>query len=116
MGCRLRHIDEAVAICELKRYVADADLASDTPYTPDCDASTGRHVAILGAGPAGLSAAYYLRQFGHDVTIHHPGATLGGRLRDGEDLPAEVLDAEIAMILKLGVNVRSGWCSEGPQE
>lgn len=103
MGCRMRHLDEAVAICELKRYVADVDLASDSPYAPECAASTGKRIAILGTGPAGLSAAYYLRTLGHGVCLYEQGDVLGGRLRNEEDLPGDVLDAEIGTILALGI-------------
>jgi len=56
-SCRRAAYDEAVSICLLKRYAADVDLASAKPYLPDCSPSSGKRVAIIGAGPAGLSAA-----------------------------------------------------------
>ena len=62
--CRRGDHDGAVSICLLKRLVADVDLASDDPYLPACKPSTGKRVAIVGAGPTGLSAAYYLRAVG----------------------------------------------------
>ncbi len=68
-ACRRGGLDAAVAICQLKRYVADVDLASGDPYVPACGPATGRRVAILGAGPTGLSAAYYLAQQGHACTM-----------------------------------------------
>ena len=64
-GCRRGAADGAVAVCQLKRFVADADLASGAPYLPECKPATGKRVAIVGAGPTGLSAAYYLRREGH---------------------------------------------------
>jgi ferredoxin len=114
-ACRRAGADGAVAVCRLKQFVADADLASAEPFRPECEPDTGKRVAILGAGPTGLSAAYYLRQQGHAVTVFDDRAEPGGRLRDQtseEELPREVLDAEIAQILRLGIslerNVRIG--------
>jgi ferredoxin len=108
-GCRRSGADGAVAICELKRFVADQDLASGTPYLPECAPDTGRSVAVVGAGPTGLAAAYYLRRAGHAVTIYEKESQLGGRLRrehTAEELPPDVLDAEIATITRLGIETR----------
>ena len=63
-GAGGRVLDEPVSICLLKRYVADLDLQSANPYLPACKPSRGKRVAIVGAGPAGLAAAYYLQQDG----------------------------------------------------
>jgi ferredoxin len=110
-GCRRGRADGPVAVCRLKRYAADVDLASPNPYRPECKPSTGKRVAIVGAGPTGLSAAYYLAQKGHAVVIFEAGAQPGGRLRqqigDAEDqVPQDVLDREIDLILQLGVDLR----------
>ncbi|MGO8689099.1 MAG: FAD-dependent oxidoreductase [Thermoguttaceae bacterium] len=107
-ACRRGGLDAAVAICQLKRYVADVDLASGDPYVPWCGPATGRRVAILGAGPTGLSAAYYLAQQGHACTMFDENRQPGGRLRQEspEKLPPAVLDAEIGLILRLGVEFR----------
>jgi ferredoxin len=108
-GCRRAAADGAVAVCDLKRYVADEDLASDDPYLPECRPPTGKRVAVVGAGPTGLAAAYHLLQKGHAVTVFDDRPELGGRLRTelGEDeLPRQVLDAEIGQILRLGVEWR----------
>lgn len=108
-GCRRAAADGAVAICSLKRFVADADLASAEPYRPECKPSTECKIAVIGAGPTGLSAAYYLRQEGHMVTIYDDRPEPGGRLRDDTneaELPRDVLDAEIAQILQLGIELR----------
>jgi len=104
-GCRRAAIDEAVSICLLKRYVADVDLESAKPYSPACKPRQDKRVAIIGAGPAGLAAAYYLQQAGFACTIFDDHEQPGGMLRYGvseEDLPEDVLDKEIAQIEKLG--------------
>ncbi len=109
-ACRRSGLDGAVAICLLRRYVADVDMASGDPYMPPCRPPTGRRVAIVGAGPTGLAAAHYLAQQGHAATIFDEGRQAGGRLRQEsrERLPSEVLDAEIALVLGLGVELRPG--------
>jgi len=105
-ACRRAVFDEAVSICLLKRYVADVDLHSNDPYLPTCKPKQGKRVAIVGAGPAGLSAAYYLQQDGYDCVIFDDHEKSGGMLRYGvsqEELARDVLDAEISLIEKLGV-------------
>jgi ferredoxin len=107
-GCRRGAADGPVAVCQLKRFVADLDLRSATPYLPPCTAETDRRVAIIGAGPAGLSAAYYLRQMGHSVTIFDARPEPGGRLwteTTEDQLPRDVLLGEAKQILRLGVEV-----------
>jgi len=105
-GCRRDLFDEAVSICLLKRYVADLDLQSANPYLPSCKSTQDKRVAIVGAGPAGLAASYYLQQNGFCCTVFDARKQPGGMLRYGvpkEQLPTEVLDKEIALIEKLGV-------------
>jgi len=108
-GCHRADANGAVAVCGLKRFVADVDLASGQPYLPPCDPPSGKSVAIVGAGPTGLSAAYYLRRRGHAVTVFDDQPHPGGRLRHEttpQELPRDVLDAEIATILALGIDLR----------
>jgi ferredoxin len=110
-ACRRRELDGAVAICLLKRYVADVDLASANPYLPPGNPASEKKVAILGGGPTGLAAAYYLAQAGHACTIFDETPKLGGRLwkeTTAEVLPRNVLESEIAQITRLGMEVRSG--------
>jgi ferredoxin len=110
-ACRRRLRDEAVSICLLKRYVADVDLQSQSPYLPECEAGRDKRVAIIGAGPAGLAAAYYLQQDGFECTIFDDHEEPGGMLRYGvpeTGLPRDVLAAEIARIQKLGVMFKLG--------
>ncbi len=101
--------DEAVSICLLKRYVADLDLQSSNPYLPPCKPTENKRVAIVGAGPAGLAAAYYLQQAGFRCTVFDDHEKPGGMLRYAvpkEHLPIEVLDKEIALIEKLGMKFK----------
>ena len=108
-GCRRDSADNPVAVCELKRFVADADLRSGDPYLPRCRPDTGKRVAIVGAGPTGLAAAYYLRQLGHTCLLIDKEPRAGGRLRcepTPEELSPEVLDAEISQILRVGIDTR----------
>ncbi|MBN1846376.1 MAG: FAD-dependent oxidoreductase [Sedimentisphaerales bacterium] len=108
-GCRRGPLDGPLAICLLKRYVADVDLQSNKPYRPACAPASGKRVAVVGAGPAGLAAAYYLARRGHGVTIFDRHEQAGGMLRYGvpEDrLGREVLAAEIDQIRQLGVLFR----------
>ena len=110
-SCRRGAYDEAVSICLLKRYAADVDLSSAKPYLPDCSPSSGKRIAIVGAGPAGLSAAYHLLQKGLACTVFDDHEKPGGMLRyavSNEKLPAEVLDKEIALIERLGLEFRGG--------
>jgi len=104
--CRRAVFDKAVSICLLKRYVADVDLKADNPYIPKCKKNRNKQVAIVGAGPAGLAAAYYLQIDGYKCTIFDDHESPGGMLRYGvsqDKLPTDVLDAEIALIKKLGM-------------
>lgn len=111
--CRRSGADGAVAICLLKRYVADADLAGGDPYRPACAPPSGRRVAIVGGGATGLAAAYFLACQGHACTIFDDQAELGGRLlreTTPAELPRDVLAAEITTITRLGVEVRANVC------
>jgi ferredoxin len=110
-ACRRKQHDEAVSICLLKRYAADVDLQAPSPYLPQRGQTRGKRVAIIGAGPAGLAAAYYLQQDGFECTVFDDHEEPGGMLRYGvpeQDLPRDVLAAEIAQIRKLGVTFRFG--------
>jgi len=108
-ACRRGQVDEGVSICLLKRYAADVDLAQESCYQPPCGPKQDKRVAIVGGGPAGLAAAYYLLQQGYPCTIFDKNERMGGMLRDGvgsERLSEDVLDAEIAAIEKLGLEFR----------
>jgi len=106
--CRRARVDDAVSICFLKRYIADKDLESPKPYVATPGKSSGKRVAIVGAGPAGLSAAFYLRKDGHTVTVFDAHHEPGGMLRYGIPsyrLPRDILAKEIGLIEKMGVEI-----------
>ena len=106
--CRRNMVDDAINIRGLKRYAVDQ--AGEVPQ-PVCAPPTGKSVAIIGGGPGGLSAAYYLALMGHKVTVYDRQKQLGGMMRYGIPnyrLPREKLDAEIASILSLGIEVHTG--------
>lgn len=109
-NCRRRLVEEPLSVAYLKAFAADNDLASDNPYTADCDEKTGKRVAIIGGGPAGLTAAYYLCLSGHDVTIYEAMPEMGGMLRYGIPeyrLPKSVLAKETEVIKNLGVEMKN---------
>jgi len=108
--CRRTKIDSPVAICRLKRFAADADLDLHEPFTPSVRGNIRKTVAIIGAGPCGLSAAYYLAQEGVLCTIYDEHENPGGALRyaaiDRKILPLEIMDKEIKQILKLNIKFK----------
>jgi len=109
--CRRNHYEGPVGINYLKRFVADVDIAKDQPYLPSIQPATGKRAAIIGAGPAGLTAAWFLARAGHRVTIFERREKPGGMLRYGLPayrIPRELLDAEIAVIQSLGVEMQFG--------
>ncbi|MDO9613663.1 MAG: 2Fe-2S iron-sulfur cluster-binding protein [Bacteroidota bacterium] len=107
-GCRRKQVDEAVSICMLKRYAGDEDLKSEKPYQPQLAELSEKKVAVIGAGPAGLAAAYYLQIKGHQAVIFEKNSKAGGELLqiDSELLPAEVIEQELAQIMATGVQIR----------
>ncbi len=108
-NCRRCDHDEGLAIAALHRYATDRNLASPRPFEPRRGTPTGQSVAIVGAGPAGLTAAFYLLQKGHACTIYDAHSRAGGMLRYGIPdyrLPPSALDAEIEVIERLGAEFR----------
>ena len=105
-ACIHKLYDTAVSICELKRIVADVDLEKEDPYKPVIKRITNKEVAVVGAGPTGLSAAYYLQRLGHQVTLYDKFEKPGGMMQYGvpaERLDKTVLAQEIEQILRLGI-------------
>ncbi len=109
-ACRRQYAEEAISIAHLKYFAADNDLASVEPYRPVVKPATNLRVNIVGGGPAGLTAAYFLAVAGHSVTIYDAMPKMGGMLRYGIPeyrLPKKVLDREIAEIEALGVTMKN---------
>ena len=108
--CRRALVEQPLSIAYLKAFAADNDLKSEDPFTPAVAASTGKRVAIVGGGPAGLTAAYQLAVKGHGVTVFDMMPEMGGMLRYGIPeyrLPKAVLAQEVAAIAKLGVELKN---------
>src|SRR5689334_5989375 len=106
-ACNRGHLDEAVGINSVERFLGDEAIRRGWTVEPIAPPS-GRRVLVVGAGPSGLSAAYHLARLGHEVTIQEAGPVAGGMMRFGIPtyrLPRDVLDAEIARILDLGVEL-----------
>ena len=104
--CKRKMVDAPLNIRGLKKMAVDH--AGDVPV-PECGPATGKKVAIIGGGPSGLTAAYYLSLMGHKVTVFEQRKQLGGMLRYGIPnyrLPRKILDAEIASILSTGIEVK----------
>lgn len=103
--CRRAMVDDAINICGLKRFAVDHAKAEPAKILYE---KTGKTVGIIGGGPGGLTAAYYLAQMGHQVTVYEQRPKLGGMLRYGIPdyrLPQEVLERDIEHILTTGINV-----------
>lgn len=115
--CRRNAVEKPVSIAALKAFAADYDLFDDREetYMPEMQPKTGKKVAIIGAGPAGLSAAYFLSKDGHNVEVFESMDKPGGMMRYGIPqyrLPKHVIDAEVKLIENMGVkfnyNMRLG--------
>jgi NADPH-dependent glutamate synthase beta subunit-like oxidoreductase len=113
--CRRGIEEESVSINQLKRFAADYEMKSGNHFSISCAPDTGKKVAVVGGGPAGLTCAYFLRRLGHQVTIFEMMPKLGGMIRYGIPeyrLPKDVLQWEVDGILNLGIechtNVKFG--------
>jgi NADPH-dependent glutamate synthase beta subunit-like oxidoreductase len=109
-ACKRGEVNASIAICAAKRYAADK--AGDYSAWMSATAKdTGRKVAVIGAGPAGLTAAFYLRKKGHQVTILEARSKAGGMMRYGIPfyrLPEDILDREIDLVLSTGIELKTG--------
>ncbi|MDZ7604190.1 MAG: NAD(P)-binding protein [Cyclobacteriaceae bacterium] len=108
-ACRRRNIDEPVSICSLKRYAADFDLDANDHFLPSLSPSNGKRIGIIGTGPAGLSAAYFLLQKGYQCILFDKNPLAGGALRysiPDDRYDKSVLDKEIAIIASMGAEFR----------
>ncbi len=105
-ACNRKHLDEAVSIHAVERFLGDLALEEGWAFEPGNPSH--KRVLIVGAGPSGLSAAYHLARLGHDVEIHEAGPVAGGMMHFGIPayrLPRDILEAEIARITAMGVKM-----------
>jgi ferredoxin len=109
-GCRRGHWDDPAAIRDLEKFVADQDRAAAQSYVVPAGPATGHRVVIIGAGPAGLAAAYYLRRHGHQVLVGDRARAAGGTLRDvpESELPAAVREGELRALEQMGIEFKPG--------
>ncbi len=110
VACRRNVLDEGapVGIDYMKRFASDYDLESKDKWAPEVADSTGKKIAVIGAGPGGLSAAFFLQKLGHQVDIFEAAPQAGGWLRYGIPeyrLPNDILQKEVDNITELGVNI-----------
>ncbi len=103
-ACRRKQVDNPVSICLLKRFVADVDINKDSVYLPEKKPQTNKNVAVIGSGPAGLAAAYYILKSGQNCVIFDKKEKAGGSLLSvpENELPAKALESEIEIIKKFG--------------
>ena len=107
-ACMRGKVEDPIDIMHLKRFVADLDLKDETRFIPEKKESKGKKIAVVGAGPAGLTCAYYLAAEGYDVEVFESLPVAGGWLAVGIPeyrLPKDVLRAEIKVIEDLGVKI-----------
>lgn len=110
-ACRRNLVDSPVAINYVKRFAADWDMARETPWIPRVATPSGKTIAVIGAGPSGLAAAYYAALAGHAVTVFEKQPYAGGMMRYGIPeyrLPKDTLDKEVGVIQALGVRIVTG--------
>ncbi len=106
-ACRRQVAEEPVQIRQMKRFLGDLPSS----YVPPVEAATGRRIAVVGGGPAGLSAAYFLRRRGHGIVLFEAMPHMGGMLRYGIPeyrLPQSVIDREVDVLQKMGIEFRNG--------
>jgi len=109
-GCNRNEVEDFVGINAVEQFIGDSALDAGLTFTAGSNES-GKKVAIIGGGPAGLSAAYQLRRMGHGATIFDNHSELGGMMRygiPGYRMPRDVLDGEIGRIINMGVEVKTG--------
>lgn len=110
-ACTRGDIDDPVAIDDIKKFIAQQDLNKDVRYVPGARHQYGKKIAVVGAGPSGLSCAYYLAVDGYRVTVFEKQKALGGMLTLGIPsfrLEKDVVNAEIDVLKELGVEFKTG--------
>ncbi|MES9850027.1 MAG: FAD-dependent oxidoreductase, partial [Candidatus Thiodiazotropha sp.] len=108
-GCNRNEVEDFVGINAVEQYIGDTAIEKGFKFTPGAD--TGKKVAVIGGGPAGMAAAFQLRKTGHAVTVFEKDPELGGMMRYGIPnyrIPRDKLQAEIQRIVDMGVEIRAG--------
>jgi NADPH-dependent glutamate synthase beta subunit-like oxidoreductase len=108
-GCNRNEVEDFVGINSVEQYIGDTAIEQGFKFTPGAD--TGKKVAVIGGGPAGMAAAFQLRKMGHGVTVYEKDPELGGMMRYGIPnyrIPRDKLQAEIQRIVDMGVEVKTG--------
>lgn len=109
-GCRRKTVDETINICRIKRFAGEQDLFSDQPWLPKIEKERDEQVIVVGGGPTGITAAWYLRTFGYQVTLIDSNSELGGSLlhEKEEILPKGIIQKEADLLAHLGVKLELG--------
>ena len=110
-ACTRAEVDDPIAIDEIKKFIAEQDLKSDHRFVPEKTAARPEKIAVIGAGPAGLSCAYFLSVDGYQVTVFEKQPVLGGMLTLGIPsfrLEKEIIHSEIDILRELGVEFKTG--------
>lgn len=114
-ACTRGTIDQAVAIDEIKKFIAEQELHADKRYVPEMTNHSGKpmeqKIAVIGAGPAGMTAAFFLKEMGYPVTVFEKNSRPGGMLLNGIPsfrLEKSVIDAEIEVLREMGVGFKCG--------
>ena len=114
-ACTRGTIDQAVAIDEIKKFIAEQELHADKRYIPEMTNHSGKpmeqKIAVIGAGPAGMTAAFFLKEMGYPVTVFEKNSRPGGMLLNGIPsfrLEKSVIDAEIDVLREMGVEFKCG--------
>lgn len=109
--CSRQRVDEAIAIDDIKKFIADKELESGNRYIPEIFEDYDEKIAIIGGGPAGLTCAYYLAVEGYKITVFEKQKTVGGMLKNGLPsfrLEKDIVDAEIDVLREMGVEFKTG--------
>ncbi len=110
-NCNRNQIDEPLAIQSIERFLADQDFSAQTPYVPRVKEAREEKIAIVGSGPAGLTAAYFLARDGYRVTVFEKLPVAGGMMAVGIPeyrLPRHIISREIRIVEEMGVQIKTG--------
>ncbi len=109
-ACRRAQVDRSISICLLKRFVAEKDIEAEKAWIPEAPIPSGKKVAVIGAGPAGLASAFHLTILGHKCNVFDKNQKIGGSLLQvkEKELPATILEREMAILKEMGIQFELG--------